>query len=125
MGTQKNRLNEMVLLSTQNICKKIWVRKYLLFYAENFCLSKPMYIEILHPKHLQKIWVRKYLLFYAEIFVYLNLCKLLIFQISRRYLQGGPDWWTLSYLNLCILLIFQISRRYFQGGPDWWTLSSQ
>ena len=54
VGTQKNRLNETVLLSTQNICNKIWVRKYLLFYAENFCLSKPMYIEILHPKHLQK-----------------------------------------------------------------------
>ena len=42
MGTQKNRLNEMVLLSTQNICLNVWVRKYLKFYAENFCLSKPV-----------------------------------------------------------------------------------
>ena len=24
------------------ICKKSWVRMYLLFYAETFCLSKPM-----------------------------------------------------------------------------------
>ena len=37
---QKNSLNEMVLLSTQNIRKKIWVRKNLQFYAENVCLSK-------------------------------------------------------------------------------------
>ena len=27
VGTQKNRLNETILLSTQNICKKWWVRK--------------------------------------------------------------------------------------------------
>ena len=40
MGTQKNRLNETGLLSTQNICLTLWARKYLQFYAENFCLSK-------------------------------------------------------------------------------------
>ena len=42
MGTQKNHLNETVLLSTENICKKLWVRKYLQSYAENFYLSKPV-----------------------------------------------------------------------------------
>ena len=42
VGTQKNCLNEIVLLSTQNICLKVWVRKYLQFYAELFCLSKPV-----------------------------------------------------------------------------------
>ena len=42
VGTQKNRLNEMVLLSTQNICSKLWIRKYLQIYAEFFCLSKPV-----------------------------------------------------------------------------------
>ena len=42
MGTQKNRLNETVLLSTQNMCLNSWVRKYLQFYAQQFCLSKPM-----------------------------------------------------------------------------------
>ena len=42
VGTQKNRLNQTVLLSTLNICQKLWVRKYLQFYAENFCLSKPV-----------------------------------------------------------------------------------
>ena len=41
MGTQKNRLNETVLLSTQNICEKLRVRKCLQFYAEKMCLSKP------------------------------------------------------------------------------------
>ena len=42
VGTQKNRLNETVLLSTQNICLKLWVRKYLQFYAEKLCFSKPV-----------------------------------------------------------------------------------
>ena len=44
MGTQKNRLIETVLLSTQNICLKLWVRKYLQLYAENFSLSKPVIV---------------------------------------------------------------------------------
>ena len=48
MGTQKNRLNEKVLLSTQNKCLKLGVRKYLQFYAEKFCLSKPMYLQTTH-----------------------------------------------------------------------------
>ena len=42
VGTQKNRLIETVLLSTKNISLKLWVRKYLQFYAEEFCLSKLM-----------------------------------------------------------------------------------
>ena len=42
VGTQKNRLNETVLLSTQNICSNWWIRKYLQFYAQKICLSKPM-----------------------------------------------------------------------------------
>ena len=36
VGTQKNRPNETVLLSTQNICYKLWVRRYWQFYSENF-----------------------------------------------------------------------------------------
>ena len=43
MGTQKNRLNETVLLSTQNTCYNRWLRKYLQFYAKKFCLSKPVF----------------------------------------------------------------------------------
>ena len=39
MGTQKNSLHETALLRTQNIYLKLWVRKYLQFYADNFCLS--------------------------------------------------------------------------------------
>ena len=42
MGTQKNRLDETVLLGTQNICLKLRVRKYLQVYAQKLCLSKPM-----------------------------------------------------------------------------------
>ena len=42
VGTQKNRLDEMVLFGNQNICYKLWVRTYLQFYAKKFCLSKPM-----------------------------------------------------------------------------------
>ena len=33
VGTQKNRLNETVLLSTQNICLNWWVRNFLQFYV--------------------------------------------------------------------------------------------
>ena len=48
MGTQKNPLNERVLFSIQNIRKKLWVRKYFKFYAENVCLSKHvLYISLL------------------------------------------------------------------------------
>ena len=42
MGTQKNHLDETVLLGTQNICLKLRVGKYLQFYAQKFCLSKPI-----------------------------------------------------------------------------------
>ena len=42
----KSRLNDTVLLSTQNICLKWSVRQYLQFYAEKFCLSKPLYIHL-------------------------------------------------------------------------------
>ena len=41
MGTQKNRLNETVLLSTQNKCSNGWIRKYL-----QFCLSNFVYLNI-------------------------------------------------------------------------------
>ena len=36
-------------MSTQNICLKLWIRKYLQFYAENICLTKPMYFSHLPP----------------------------------------------------------------------------
>ena len=40
MGTQKNWLNETVLLNTQNICYNWWVSKYLQYYDQKFCLLK-------------------------------------------------------------------------------------
>ena len=40
---KRTNINETVLLSTQYICSKLWVRKYLQFYAEIFCLSKPVH----------------------------------------------------------------------------------
>ena len=39
VGTQKSRLYETLLLSTLNICLKLWVRKYLQFNSANLCLS--------------------------------------------------------------------------------------
>ena len=36
---------------SQNMCQKLLVRKYLQFYAENFCLSKPFILSC--------VWVRK------------------------------------------------------------------
>ena len=40
MGTQKNCLNETVLLSTKNICENRWVRKYSQFYGKELCLIR-------------------------------------------------------------------------------------
>ena len=39
MGTQKNRLNETVILSTQNVCYYWWVRKHSQFKAHYFYLD--------------------------------------------------------------------------------------
>ena len=46
VGTQKNRLIETVLLSNQNISSNLWVRKYLHFYTQKLCLSKPVRLDI-------------------------------------------------------------------------------
>ena len=42
MGTQKNRLYEMILLSNQNTCVNWWIKKESQFYAQNFCSTGPM-----------------------------------------------------------------------------------
>ena len=42
MGTQKNRLIEMVLLSTQSKCLNKWIRNYSQFYAKLGFLPGPM-----------------------------------------------------------------------------------
>ena len=52
MGTLKNRLSETILLSTQNISSRCWIRSYLQFYAQKLCLSKPMDIYIIKKKKL-------------------------------------------------------------------------
>ena len=66
VGTQKNCLNETVLLSTNNICLNWWVRKYLQFYGEIFVylnlwltisgIQKRGYLKITflvsRPKHI-------------------------------------------------------------------------
>ena len=39
------------LSSTQNICLKLWVRKYLQFYTDFFGLSEPYHGIYLLPKH--------------------------------------------------------------------------
>ena len=44
MGTQKNRLNETTLLSTQKHMLKLLGKKILKFCADYFCLSKPVSI---------------------------------------------------------------------------------
>ena len=39
VGTQKNRLNKTVLLSTQNICLDYWVKKTIAFLRSIFLLN--------------------------------------------------------------------------------------
>ena len=46
MGTQKNRLNETVLLRTQNTCLNWWVRKQLQFFAHKISLSGPLQVNM-------------------------------------------------------------------------------
>ena len=72
MGTQKNRLNETVLLSTRNICQKLWVRKCLQFNGDIFCLSKPMRVS-----RRQK--VNHYENTGQEAFIYLKFASWVIF----------------------------------------------
>ena len=47
VGTQKNCLNDMALLSTQNTCLNWWIRKYSQFYNQKFYLSGLMFALIL------------------------------------------------------------------------------
>ena len=47
VGTQKNRLNETIFLSTLNISSRCWISNYLQFYAQKLCLSKPMDMYII------------------------------------------------------------------------------
>ena len=42
MGTQKNCHNETVIEHQKHMLK-LWITKYLQFYAENICLSKPVF----------------------------------------------------------------------------------
>ena len=44
-----------VPLSNQNICLKALVKKYLQFYAENFCLSKPVVVN--GRKSVKTVWL--------------------------------------------------------------------
>ena len=60
VGTQKNRLNEMVLLSTQNIRLNWWVRKYY-----NFMLKDFVYLNLC-------LWRTLDGLFYDVVYLYLQ-----------------------------------------------------
>ena len=80
----KRNVDELVLLSTQNMCLNSWVRKYSQFCAQEFCLSQPM-IVILKTKYLE---------LHCHIMVILNTIG-----FSRR------DLWTsqLNIMNVVVL----------------------
>ena len=46
VGTQKNRLNETVLLKHPKHIFKLTDKKIIVFYAEKFCLTGPMVMSI-------------------------------------------------------------------------------
>ena len=58
VSTQKNRLNEAVLLSTQNKCYNRWNRKYSQFYLQ-FLLFKWSYDKYLIHQFKYVFWVVK------------------------------------------------------------------
>ena len=47
VGAQKNRLNETVLLHTQNICLNGWVRNKCQFYAKHICFNGHEYQNLM------------------------------------------------------------------------------
>ena len=81
VGTQKNRLSETVLLSTQNICSELQVRKYLHWYVEIFCLSKPVVLVTICKILTKTIFVAyrltHYVLFTAKAVCFVNCCWIL------------------------------------------------
>ena len=85
MGVQKNRLNETVILSTQNICKKVKKKKkHELENIYTFTLNFFLYLNLCqmssalwngsfeHPKYMLKSMDKKILHFYAEILFFLS-----------------------------------------------------
>ena len=71
-----NRLNEMVLLSTQNKCLNGWVRKYIHFYAHK--ISLPGSIPATSSKNLGSVG--------RENFSYKNFLQILDWKRSKNRL---------------------------------------
>ena len=66
---KKNRLNETVLLSTQNTCFNWWVRKYSQFYAHKISLSGSMYAIAIHENgRLYRKFIN------AEYYIVIHVC---------------------------------------------------
>ena len=83
VGTQKNRLNETVLMITQNICSNRWIRKYLQFNDRRLCvvsLSKNINpsLVLVQPRKTCHFITERLLMGSQESnqtnFFYLNLC---------------------------------------------------
>ena len=115
MGTQKNPLNERVLLRIQNIRKKLWVRKYLKFYAENVCLSKHViYISLLSSANYLLI-TRQVTSDHHLIFNFLNTALKELGGTDKSPLGQKPTrtkaHWTISHWTKALCLIWQGGQK--------------
>ena len=105
VGTQKNRLNKTVLLSTQNICSNWWIRIYLQFYTQNFCLSKPMYIIWTICCSYQKLKMQK---------------RVILNKYTKLKIEG--QWSRMSILSNRLLKKYQSINQFTEN--DQWSMNS-
>ena len=105
MGTQKNRLNKAVLLSTQNTCSNGWIRIYLQFYTQNFCLSKPMYIIWTICCSYQKLKMQK---------------RVILNKYTKLKIEG--QWSRMSILSNRLLKNYQSINQFTEN--DQWSMNS-
>ena len=95
-------------LCTQNICSNWWIIKYLQFYAQQFCLSKPIYTIVM----LQN----------TDGFMFKNLQCLIIDEAKSGYqnidfLISEPKHmlWVLKW-TVSMRLFFWAPKTYVQAG---------
>ena len=96
MGTQKNRLNEKVLLSAENTLKLIDKERNTILLSK-VCLTGPMVVQQLHNHFLVKYRYFFFLALYVQI--YLLTCR-----------ASGPNH------DYCILYLVQVTQDHTENG---------
>ena len=117
MGTQKYRLNETDLLSTQNICLRSWLRKYLQFSAENVCFSKPVIIWIGKSIRIQRVNTGHHFLAHR-----IGISEILPWDRKSYLTHAISPRMSSNVMWNCILHIQGLLEAYFEINKlkQWW-----